>query len=418
MVGNAIGPEPPNADGPQAGAAVFNPFDPRIYPDLYVHLRRLRETDPVHFQPSMGAWLVTEYADVAQVFADASFTKEGPAAKFLIGQYGNVGERMLDRQLFFLDPPDHTRLRSLVARAFTPRRVEGLRPRVEQVVGDLVDATLERGGLDVVSQFAFRIPIRALAGLFAIPEEDCLLVERWGLALFLSIGSQDPEVLAAACDTLQDLHDYFTHHVEQRRGGRGDTLLDALLDGVDAGQLSVEELVQMCMQLTAAGGYDTTSNLIASGLWVLLQHPEEYDRLRRDRSLLDNAVEELCRYEPPGQLLLRSAREDVVLPSGGRIPGGALVGALVGAANRDPAQFPDPDRLDLGRSNSNRHLGFGHGIHYCIGAPPARLIASVAITAVLDRMPGLTPLDETPQWRPTFVTRGLARFPAAVGRRG
>jgi cytochrome P450 len=408
--------QPPTTNGPGAGGAAFNPFDPAIHADLYGHLRRLREADPVHFQAGVGAWLVTRYDDVEQVFTDPRFTKEGPR-RFLIGQYGEVGSATLDRQLFFVDPPDHTRLRRLVARAFSARTVEGLRPRAEWVVGGLVDAAVERGELEVVNEFAFRIPIRVLASLFAVPDEDCPLLERWGLALFLSIGTQDPELLTAGRDGLMQLHDYFRRHVQQRRGHGGDTLLDALLDGVDAGQLSDEELIQMCMQLTAAGGYDTTSNLIASGLWVLLQHPDEYGRLRGDRSLLANAVEELCRYEPPGQLLFRSAAEDVVLPSGGRIPGGGLVGALVGAANRDPAQFPDPDRLDLGRSNSNRHLGFGHGIHFCIGAPPARLIASVALSMVMDRMPGLTPLDQTPQWRPTFVTRGLIRFPAAVEMR-
>jgi cytochrome P450 len=416
MAEGAIASPAPSADGPGAGAATFHPFDPAVHADLYGHLRRLREADPVHFQPALGAWLVTRYDDVAQVFADPRFTKAGPR-RFLIGQYGEVGAATLDRQLFFLDPPDHTRLRRLVARAFSARTVEGLRPRAEQVVGGLVDAALERGELEVVNDFAFRIPVRVLAQLFAVPDEDCPLLEGWGLGLFLSIGTQDPELLAAGRDGLAQLHDYFARHVERRRGHRGDTLLDALLDGVDTGQLSDEELIQMGMQLTAAGGYDTTSNLIASGLWVLLQHPAEYDRLRRDRSLLANAVEELCRYEPPGQLLFRSVREDldgVVLPSGRRIPGGALVGALVGAANRDPAQFPDPDRLNLGRSNSNQHLGFGHGIHFCIGAPPARLITSVALSTVMDRLPGLTPRQQTPQWRPTFVTRGLARFAAAV----
>jgi cytochrome P450 len=379
-----------------AQPVVFDPFDPAIHADLYGRLRRVRETNPVHFQPSMGAWLVSRHADVTAVFRDPRMTKAGPR-QFLIGQYGDVGQRVLDRQLFFVDPPDHTRLRGLVARALTPRTVEGLRPRAEQVVNGLVDAALERGELDVVDQFAFRIPIRVLAGLFAVPDEDCPALEAWGLALFLSIGAQDPEILGAGRDALLGLHGYFTAHIDgRRRGVRGDTLLDALLDGVDAQLLSVEEAVQMAMQLTSAGGYDTTSNLIASGLWVLLHHPDEYARLRRDRSLLPNAVEELCRFEPPGQLLFRGTSEDVVLPSGGRLPAGALVGALVGGANHDESVFPDPDRLDLGRPNANQQLGFGQGIHYCVGAPPARLIAGVAFTAVMDRLPGLAPVEQTP----------------------
>jgi cytochrome P450 len=420
MAEPATRPQPVIPDEAAAGAA-FNPFDPRIYPDLYVHLRRLRETDPVHFQPGIGdsgAWLATRYDDVALVFADPRFAKKGASA-FLMGQYGDIGDKTLDRQLFFLDPPDHTRLRRLVAHEFTPRTVESLRPRAEQVIGGLIDAALQRGGMDVVHDFAFRIPIRVLAPLFAIPDEDCPLLERWGLALFLSIGTPDPELLRAGADALEQLHAYFTAHVQRRRrGDGGDSLLDALLKGVDAGLLSLEEVVQMCMQLTAAGGYDTTSNLIASSLWVLQQHPDEHDRLRRDRSLLAGGVEELCRYESPGQLLFRSAGVDVELPSGGRIPAGALVGALVGAANRDPDRFPDPDRLDLSRSNSHQQLGFGSGFHYCLGAPPARLIASVALTAVMDRLPGLTPLQRTPQWRRTIVTRGLDSFPVAVGNHG
>jgi cytochrome P450 len=411
----ATGPEP-TADGTAAGTVEFDPFNPAIHADLYGHLARLREQDPVHWQPSLRAYLVTTYADVACVFRDDRFDKAGPRA-FLIGQYGDVGHRTLDRQLFFLDPPDHTRLRQAVARAFTPRVVEGLRPRAARVVNGLVDAALEHGHLDVVDQFAFRIPIRVLAPeLFAVPEEDCPHLEQWGLALFLSIGAQDPALLGAGRDALLRLHDYFTSHVERRRGAHGETLLDQLLAGVDADppRLNVEEVVQMAMQLTAAGGYDTTSNLIASGLWALLEHPDEYARLRGDRSLLGNAVEELCRFETPGQLLFRGAREDVVLPSGGKIPAGALVGALVGAANRDPAKFSDPDRLDLDRPNSNQQLGFGHGMHYCVGAPPARLIAQVAFTAVMDRMPALTPVEQAPKWRPTFVTRGLVRFPVVV----
>jgi cytochrome P450 len=413
----AIRPEPPPADGAAAEVAAFDPFNPAIHDDLYRHLGQLRATHPVYFQPGIGAFLVSRHTDVAFVFADPRFTKAGPR-QYLIGLYGDVGQRTLDRSLFFLDPPDHTRLRRLVNRAFMTRTVEGLRPRAEQVVGGLVDTAMERGELDLVDDFAFRILLPVIAGpLFAVPDADCPLLEQWGLALFLSIGTQDRELRQGGEDALAGLHDYFTDQVEGRRGVDGDTLLDALLAGVADDQLTLEEVVQLCMQLTSMGGYDTTSNLIASGLWVLLRHPDAYARLKADRRLLPNAVEELCRVETPGQLLFRGAAQDVTLPSGGQIPGGALVGALVGAANRDPAVFSDPDRLELGRPNAKQHLGFGTGVHYCIGAPVARLAAAVAWGTVMDRLPGLTLLEDKPQWRPTFVTRGHKRLPTAVEKR-
>jgi pimeloyl-[acyl-carrier protein] synthase len=389
----------------------FNPFLPEVHEDPYPLYHRLRAEDPVHRSP-LGFWVLTRHADVLAVLRDPRMSRDPRRSErvALLRASAEVDELLAAEEaapsMLFVDPPDHTRLRTLVNKAFTPAAVERLRPRVEELVAGLLDRAAGTGSMDVVEELAYPLPVTVICELFGVPEADRDRFRAWSRGL---VHLLDPLVAADALERAlrarQALRGYLGGLIAERRAHPAGDLLTALIAAEDQGhQLSEAELVSLLV-----AGHETTVNLIANGMLALLRDPQARARLRADPALARSAVEELLRYDSPVQFTSRHALEDLDV-GGRRVRAGETVVAVLGAANRDPAQFPDPDRLDLARA-PNRHLAFGGGIHFCLGAPLARMEAAVAIPALLARLPGLELGPEPPVRRDTVTLRGLAGLP-------
>ena len=388
----------------------FNPMDPTFVADPYPTYRQLRAEDPVHHSP-MGFWVLTRYDDVVAALRDPRLAKEAIAA-FVAARFGApvpiMGLSMLDR-----DPPDHTRLRSLVSKAFTPRVVEGLRPRIQQIVDGLLTRALEKGSMDVIEEFAYPIPVNVICEMLGVPVEDHERFKGWSLDIARGLDSillpRDSEVPKRSVASRTALAEYFRELIAKRRASPRSDLLSALIAAEEAGdKLSENELLATCILLLIAG-HETTVNLIGNGTLALLRHPDQLRRLRENPALIGTAVEELLRFDGPVQRTARIPSEDVVI-DGHTIAKGEMVMPFIGAADRDPAQFPDPDRLDIGRTD-NRHIAFGWGIHFCLGAPLARVEGQLAINTLVQRLPSLALATDAPEFRESLTLRGLKSLP-------
>jgi cytochrome P450 len=412
----------------QAGAAVrygegmstsdtleFNPFLPEVHEDPYPLYHRLRAEDPVHRSP-LGFWVLTRHADVLAVLRDPRMSRDPRRSQrvALLRASAEVDELLAAEEaapsMLFVDPPDHPRLRTLVNKAFTPAAVERLRPRVEELVAGLLERVAGAGAMDVVEELAYPLPVTVICELFGVPEADRDRFRAWSRGL---VHLLDPlvasDALERALQARQALRGYLAGLIAERRAHPSGDLLTALIAAEDQGhQLSEAELVSMCVLLLVAG-HETTVNLIANGMLALLRDPEARAWLQAEPGLARGAVEELLRYDSPVQFTSRHALADLDV-GGRRVRAGETVVAVLGAANRDPAQFPAPDRLDLARA-PNRHLAFGGGIHFCLGAPLARMEAAIAIPAMLARLPGLELGLAPPVRRDTVTLRGLASLP-------
>jgi cytochrome P450 len=313
---------------------------------------------------------------------------------------------VLSNSMLFLDPPEHTRLRGIVSKTFTRRAVEALAPRVEALVGDLCDAAAAAGDVDLVDDFAYPLPIAVMCELLAIPDSDVAGFREWSrdLAGVVDIPT-DMRVIARGAKAGEWFIGYFHDLIPKRRANPGDDLLSELIAAEDEGErLSHDELLATCVQLVFAG-HETTQNLISNGMRALLEHREQFDRLRDDATLARPAIEELLRFDGPAQMSARWTKEDVELDGRVLKPGEPIL-VFLGSGNRDPAQFDDPDDVDITRPD-NKHLGFGGGIHFCLGGPLARLEARIAIAELVRRFTDMQ-LREEPAYRPTLALRGLA----------
>lgn len=392
---------------------LFNPLSPEFRHDPYPSYHLLRERDPMHQSP-FGFRVATRYEDVSFVLRDKRFIKGYIESLVERGTDPNEAIfKFLGETMLLLNPPDHTRLRGLVVKVFTARRIEEMRPRIQAIVDGMLDGLIGRGAMDVITDFAFPLPFTVICEMLGIPEDDrALIMER---SLF-SGRALDPvpmsrEELDEANTNIKLLQDYFLRLCGERRQNPGDDLITALVHAEEEGDvLSSDELVSNIILLFAAG-HETTVNLIGNGLLALFNNRDQLDLLRADLSQMPNAVEELLRYDSSVQLSGRTASVDIEV-GGILVKEGEQIITSLGAANRDPAVYDDPDKLDITRKNI-RPLSFGGGIHHCIGAQLARLEAEVALSTLLRRLPGLE-LDDikNPQWRPTFTLRGLATLPA------
>ena len=390
----------------------FNPMDPEFVADPYPTYHRLRTEDPVHHSP-LGFWVLTRYDDVVTALRDPRLAKEA-IASFVAARFGApvpaTGLSMLDR-----DPPDHTRLRGLVSKAFTPRVVEGLRPRIQQIVDALLDGAAARGSMDLIEEFAYPIPVIVICEMLGVPVEDHEHFKGWSLDIARGLDliwlGPDSEVGRRSIAARQALADYFRGLIAQRRAAPRTDLLSGLIAAEEAGdKLNEVELLATCILLLIAG-HETTVNLIGNGTLALLRHPGELRRLRENPTLIVSAVEELLRYDGPVQRTARIPSEDVTI---GRhtIAKGEMVMPFIGAADRDPAQFADPDRLDIGRTD-NRHIAFGWGIQFCLGAPLARLEGQIAINTLVRRLPKISLATDVPEYRQSLTLRGLKALPVS-----
>ncbi len=317
---------------------------------------------------------------------------------------------MLDR-----DPPDHTRLRGLVNKAFTPRVVEMLRPRIQQIVDGLLDAADGAGAMDLIEDFAYPIPVIVICEMLGVPVEDRERFKKWGLDIARGLDAiwlpPDSEVTQRSMASRRALSDYFRALIAERRTAPRNDLLSALIAAEEAGdKLSEEELLATCILLLVAG-HETTVNLIGNGTLALLRHPDQLRLLRENPGLIGSAVEELLRFDGPVQRTARIPSEDVTI-RGCTIAKGEMVMPFIGAADRDPAQFPDPDRLDIARGD-NRHIAFGWGIHFCLGAPLARVEGQIAINTLVQRLPKLSLATDKPEFRQSLTLRGLSALPVS-----
>jgi len=389
----------------------FNPMDPEFLADPYPTYHRLRAEDPVHYSP-LGFWVLTRYEDVAAVLRDARFIKE-PLAALVAARFGaevprGVGLSMLDR-----DPPDHTRLRSLVSKAFTPRVVEGLRPRIQEIVDGLIARAEAAGSMDLIEEFAYPIPVNVICEMMGVPVQDHERFKGWSLDIARGLDSiwlpPDSEIPRRSAAARHAISDYFRELIAQRRASPRGDLLSALIAAEEAGdKLNEEELLATCILILIAG-HETTVNLIGNGVLALLRNPEELRRLRATPALITTAVEELLRYDGPVQRTARVASDDATI-GGHTIRKGEMVMPFIGAADRDPAHFPEPDRLDLARAD-NRHIAFGWGIHFCLGAPLARAEGQIAINTLVRRLPRLAFVNDTVEYRQSLTLRGLKALP-------
>ena len=389
----------------------FNPMDPEFLADPYPTYHRLRAEDPVHHSP-LGFWVLTRYEDVAAVLRDARFIKE-PLAALVAARFGSevprgVGLSMLDR-----DPPDHTRLRSLVSKAFTPRVVEGLRPRIQEIVDGLIARAEAAGTMDVIEEFAYPIPVNVICEMMGVPDKDHERFKGWSLDIARGLDSiwlpPDSEIPRRSAAARHAISDYFRELIAQRRASPRGDLLSALIAAEEAGdKLNEEELLATCILILIAG-HETTVNLIGNGVLALLRNPEELRRLRATPGLITTAVEELLRYDGPVQRTARVASDEATI-GGHTIHKGEMVMPFIGAADRDPAHFPEPDRLDLGRAD-NRHIAFGWGIHFCLGAPLARVEGQIAISTLVRRLPRLALVTDNVEYRQSLTLRGLKELP-------
>jgi cytochrome P450 PksS len=390
-------------------------FKANPYP-FYARLRAEAPVHPVTLPNGQKAWLISRYDDVVAALKDERFVKDKLNA-LTPGQVARqpwVPAMAITRNMLDLDPPNHTRLRGLVNKVFTPRLVEQLRPRIEALTAGLLDAVQVRGRMDLIRDYALPVPTTIIAEMLGVPAEDRHKFHRWSSAI-LSSTSSGWGTLQAIPSVWLFLR-YLRKLIRVRRSVPRDDLLSALIQVEEAGvQLSEEELLAMVFLLLVAG-HETTVNLIGNGTLALLEHPDQMARLQDDPGVIRPAIEELLRYYSPVETATeRYAREDVTV-AGVTIPQGSLVFTVLASANRDEQQFADPDRLDLLRE-PNRHVAFGQGIHFCLGAPLARLEGQIAISTLVRRLPELR-LAVPPnalRWRGGLVLRGLKKMPVAFG---
>ena len=374
--------------------------------DPYPVYRQLMQHEPAYWTPSImpggGMWLITRYADVVALFREAHYSND--VSRIIPAE--QLPE--FSKTLIFRDPPDHTRLRSLVSQAFTPRRVRDLEPRIAAIADELLARVRPHGRMDFVADFATTLPITVIAELLGVPPEDRAQFEYW--ASLIVRGGDNHRATAEDRQGFRDASIAFTTYFQgllaERRRQPRDDLTTALLEAHDLqDRLDEDELLQTCSLLLLAG-YETTMQLLGNGLLTLLRHPDQFALLRRRPELLPLAIEEMLRYESPvQQAILRIATEPVEI-AGRQLDAGQMLCAVIGAANRDPHQFSNPDRFDITR-DPNRHLAFGFGIHFCLGAPLARLEARVAFTRLFEQMPASRLVDAEADWEPSTRVRGL-----------
>ncbi len=381
--------------------------------DPYPTYASLRLSDPVGFNPTLQAWLLTRYTDCHAVLQDhATFSSNPELARSNLGQLRlqqRVALGMETPTVLTTDPPDHTRLRAIVTRAFTPARMERMRAHITEIADGLLARAHDSPTFDLITGLAQPLPIIVIAEMLGVPPEDREQFKRWSTAIasltapFLPLEQMLP--IHQARDALAD---YLTAVLDDRRAHPRDDLISAIVQAEADGQrLTPDEALAFTVLLLVAGN-ETTTNLIGNGTLALARHPDQAARLRAEPSLWPTAIEELVRYDSPVQATIRMARQATAI-GGHAIAEGDAVIVLLGAANRDPAQFPEPERLEVGR-RENRHLGYGMGIHYCLGAPLARVEGQIALAALLRAFPDLALVDDPPEWTGTFALRGLARL--------
>lgn len=423
--------------------SLSNLLHPEVRANPYPFYVQLRSQDPVYWDEEMGFWVLTRYADIASVYTDDRFSRaHGLRSNFqrLPEAEQRIAEpvyQSFSKTMFYADPPYHTHLRGLMNNAFTPRRVEHLRPYIQRTVDELLDQAQADGRMDVIRDLAYPLPVMVIAELLGLPTNDRARFKGWSDDLFAILGTvrHSPQLMERAAQSLTEMTEYMTELSRRRREQPRDDLLSVLLSVVDedeqlecphphhvqtqgrlarerhaAAQLTQDELVAN-INILLSTGHETTTHLIGNGILALLQHPDQLQKLRAQPAMVASAIEEIMRYENPVQITYRSATEDAEI-GGKQMHEGDLVNSILGSANRDPERYTDPDRFDITR-NEGRHLNFGLGIHFCIGASLVRLEAEIAFNTILRRFPKLQLETESLDWQEHPVFRGLKSLPVS-----
>jgi cytochrome P450 len=396
----------------------YDLLSPSFYaaPDATLH--RMRAEDPVYWHPELEAWILTRYDDIQSVIRDPRFSVDrggqiGKGGSFQVQKKLDFCNHFFTQQMVFSDPPRHTHLRTLVAKAFTPYLADSLQPTITRFTDELIDAVRGVGQMEVIRDFADPLPSLVTAQMLGITREHIPDLKRWSSDMFglFGAGLATDEVVEATYQSLVACREYFEAQIAQRRKNPGNDLICKLIAVEEQGsKLSEQELTGACITLMA-GAYETTTYLISNGLLALLRHPDQLQKLRENPTLIDSAVEEFLRYEGPALSVVRRAIEDTEI--GGRyLRTGQKIYCMLHAGNRDPARFPEPDRLDIGRKD-NRHLGLGLGIHFCLGAVLTRLETKIAINTIVQRLPALRLDTDELTWMLNLAMRGLQALPVA-----
>ena len=393
--------------------SLYHLLDPAVVVNPYPLYRRLQTEDPVHWDPYLHAWVVSRYADAVIVLQRFSAQRQpSPEQLTTLGLSElNPIAQVLVRQMLFLDPPAHTRVRALAAAAFTPPRVAAIRAHIQEITDRLIDRVLAAGRMDVIADLADALPATVTAELMGVPVADRDQLKTWSKDFSEMLGNfqHNPGRATLMLKTVEDMTAYFRGRMSEQQHQPREGVLHALMTAeIEGDRLSEEEVIANAI-ITMTGGQETTTNLIGNGLLSLLRHPKELHRLQTDPSLLPSAVEELLRYESPIQYTARLASTDLEL-RGTVIHKRQAVMSVLGAANRDPERFAHPDILDITRQD-NRHLAFGWGAHFCFGAPLARIEAQIAFGTMLRRLKNLALEPEPLVWRRNAGFRGLEALP-------
>jgi hypothetical protein len=389
--------------------SLYHLLDPGVLANPYPLFARLREEDPVHWDPFLHTWVVTRYADVMEVLHTFSANRTHTPEKLQAMGLPEMSPiaRLMIKQMLFMDAPAHTRLRALASHAFTPARVSVLRTHIREIANQLLDNVESQGRMDVIRDLAEPLPAIVTAEMLGVPVGDREQLKHWSANFAEMLGNfqHNPEHSSRMLRTVHDMTGYFREAVRNQRTHPRPGLIHSLMTAVlDGDQLSEEEIVANAI-VTMVGGQETTTNLIGNGVLALLRHPAETQKLKSDSSLVPSAVEEMLRYESPSQHTGRIAANDREI--GGRtIRKGEAVMAVMAAANRDPRRFPDPDSFDVTRKD-NKHLAFGYAAHFCFGAALARVEGQETFAALIQRMPRLTLECQTLEWRNNLGLRGL-----------
>lgn len=373
----------------------FDPRSPEFRANPYPHYALLREQAPIYWWDEWDIWFLSRYEDCQTLLRDPRLGNFPPGTSML-----------------FQNPPDHTRMRGLVQKAFSPRMIERQRGLIQSLTDQLLDAVQARGEMDVIADFAYPLPVRVIAHMLGIPAADHAKFHDWSVALVNTLDlARDPARDEVASEAEQAFEDYFADLIKRRRKNPDDDLLSALIAAEEAGDKLTSRELYLNSRLLLIAGYETTVGLIGNGLRALLKHPEQMQLLQQTSGLIKNAIEELLRYDSPIQLVGRTAGENIIY-KGFTFAQNASIAYMTGSANRDCDRFPDPDRLDIRRDNI-QHMAFGAGIHYCLGAPLARLEGQIALSTLLRRMPEISLVNYEPRYRDNYVFRSLETLPVA-----
>lgn len=401
------------APNPDPTLSLFRRLDPETLANPYPLYHRLRSEDPVHWDPYLHAWVVTRYADVVTVlhrFSAARMPTPDQLTALGLAELNPIAQ-VIVRQMIFMDPPSHSRLRALCAAAFTPARAEKLRAHIQDITDQLLDRVVAGGRMDVIADLAGPLPSTVTAELMGVPVADRDQLKRWSWDFSELLGNfqHNPGRTALMLKTVEEMTAYYRAQIREQKRHPRDGVVHALMSAeIDGDRLTDDEVIANAI-ITMVGGQETTTNLIGNGLLSLLRHPHQLARLLDHPAMLSGAVEELLRFESPIQHTARLAPETLDL-NGRKIRKRQAVMAVIGAANHDPERFAEPDRLDIGRAD-NRHLAFGWAAHYCFGAPLARVEANIAFSTLFRRVRNLALASDQLAWRANMGFRGLESLP-------